>query len=210
VAVRCGPYAPVHRPSARAAATSASPPGRIRPAAVRAATFATSTCDHVLRGRRRDPQPGLGPLLVVHHQRSLPARLRHPAGSRAWPYSARVRLHASAEVVAEHDRITPAAGLLIPVDAHSCILETGSRSLRDLVGHLTGLDVGFDVLEPPELRTLLREPAGRYAAAARYPYAVPGGRGRHRPSGDGVRGLGPGERGGVRRVSARSCRGCAA
>ena len=45
-------------------------------------------------------------------------------------------------------------------------METGSGSLRDLVGYLTGLDVGFEVLDPPELRALLRELADRYAAAA--------------------------------------------
>ncbi len=86
--------------------------------------------------------------------------------SRAWPYPARVRLHAPAEVIAQHDRVTPAAGLLTPVDRNSCILETGSGSLHDLVGYLTGLDVGFEVLDPPELRALLRELSERYAAAA--------------------------------------------
>ncbi len=86
--------------------------------------------------------------------------------SAAWAYPARVRLHAAAEVVAGHDRVTPAAGLLTPVDEHSCILETGSGSLHDLVGYLTGLDVDFDVLDPPELRTLLRELAERCATAA--------------------------------------------
>jgi predicted DNA-binding transcriptional regulator YafY len=86
--------------------------------------------------------------------------------SRGWAYPARVRLHAPAEVVAEHERVTPAAGLLTPVDGHSCILETGSGNLRDLVGYLTGLDVGFEVLDPPELRELFRELAERYAVAA--------------------------------------------
>jgi hypothetical protein len=45
-------------------------------------------------------------------------------------------------------------------------METGSGSLRDLVGFLTSLDVGFEVLDPPELRALLRELAARYSAAA--------------------------------------------
>ena len=85
-------------------------------------------------------------------------------GSLAWTHPARVRLHAPAEVVAE--RIPPAAGLLRPVDEHSCVLETGGDSLRDLVGYLTSLDVGFEVLDPPELRSLLRTLADRYAAAA--------------------------------------------
>jgi predicted DNA-binding transcriptional regulator YafY len=86
--------------------------------------------------------------------------------SLGWKYPARVRLHVSAEVIAEHKLITPAGGLLRPIDEHSCILETGSGSLGDLVGYLTSLDVAFDVLDPPELRTLLRELAARYAAAA--------------------------------------------
>ncbi len=85
-------------------------------------------------------------------------------GSLAWAHPARVRLHASAEAVAE--LIAPAGGLLHPVDERSCILETGADSLRDLVGYLTSLDMGFEVLDPPELRTLLRELADRYAAAA--------------------------------------------
>jgi hypothetical protein len=67
------------------------------------------------------------------------------------------------------DRISPAGGLLHPVGARTCILETGADSLRDLVGYLTGLDVGFEVLDPPELRALLRDLADRYAAAAAEP-----------------------------------------
>ena len=53
-----------------------------------------------------------------------------------------------------------------PVDEHRCLLETGGDSLRDLVGFLTSLDVAFEVLDPPELRLLLRELADRYALAA--------------------------------------------
>jgi predicted DNA-binding transcriptional regulator YafY len=84
-------------------------------------------------------------------------------GSLAWKHPARVRLHAPAEVIAE--RVTPAAGPLRPVDEHSCVLETGGDSLRDLVGYLTSLDVAFEVLDPPELRTLLRETATRQQLA---------------------------------------------
>jgi hypothetical protein len=78
-----------------------------------------------------------------------------------------VRLLVPAEAVAE--RVPPAAGLLRPVDGHSCIPETGGDTLHGLVGHLTGLDVPFQVLDPPELRALLRRPAQRYAAAATPP-----------------------------------------
>jgi predicted DNA-binding transcriptional regulator YafY len=84
--------------------------------------------------------------------------------SLGWPHPARVRLHASAEDIGE--RLPPAAGLLTPEGVDRCLLETGSGSLPDLVGFLTSLDVGFEVLDPPELRTLLRELAERYRAAA--------------------------------------------
>lgn len=84
--------------------------------------------------------------------------------SLAWKHPARVRLHVSVEQIAE--RVPPAAGLLLPEGEDSCILETGSGSLHDLVGWLTSLDVGFEVLDPPELRALLRWLAQRYAAAA--------------------------------------------
>ncbi len=88
-------------------------------------------------------------------------------GSLAWTHQARIRLHASAEAIA--DIIPAEAGLLHPIDEHSCVLETGSDSLRDLVRYLTNIDVAFEVLDPPELRTLLRELADRYTAAAMIP-----------------------------------------
>lgn len=85
-------------------------------------------------------------------------------GSLAWKHQARVRLLAPIEVMAE--RLPPEAGPLRPLDEDSCLLETGSDSVRDLVRYLTDLDVAFEVLDPPELRTRLRELADRYAAAA--------------------------------------------
>jgi predicted DNA-binding transcriptional regulator YafY len=91
--------------------------------------------------------------------------------SLSWKIPAVVRLSASAQVIAE--RIRPESGELSPVDEHSCILKTGGDSLRGLVSYLTGLDVAFEVLEPPELRTVLRELADRYAAAAGDPVEDP-------------------------------------
>lgn len=88
-------------------------------------------------------------------------------GSLAWTHQARIRLHDSAQAIAEI--LPPEAGLLHPIDEDSCLLETGSDSLHDLVRYLTNLNVGFTVLEPPELRTLLRELADRYATAAAEP-----------------------------------------
>ena len=87
------------------------------------------------------------------------------SASRGWPIPARIRLHAPATVIA--DRITPAGGLLTPLDEHTCLLETGGGTMLNLVGYLTSLEVAFDVLDPPELRDLLGTLAERYAAAVR-------------------------------------------
>lgn len=94
----------------------------------------------------------------------MAAHVVRGTASLAWKHPARVRLHAPAEAIAE--RVPAAGGLIRPIDEHSCVLETGSDSLRDLVGFLTSLDGDFEVLDPPELRALLRQLAGRYAAAA--------------------------------------------
>jgi predicted DNA-binding transcriptional regulator YafY len=97
------------------------------------------------------------------------AHVLRGVGSRAWKYQARVRLHVPAEVIAE--RLTPADGLLQPVDEHSCLLQTGSDSLHDLAAYLGKLDVAFTVLDPPELRTLLHTLATRYTTAtAHHPF----------------------------------------
>ncbi|WP_106535995.1 helix-turn-helix transcriptional regulator [Haloactinopolyspora alba] len=118
---------------------------------------------------RADPRTPIGPRFVPREPPEDAARhVVRGTGSLAWTYQARVRLHAPAETVAE--RLTPAAGLLQAVDDDSCVLETGGDSLRDLVGFLTSVDVGFEVLDPPELRALFRELAERYAAAAGAPF----------------------------------------
>ncbi|GAA3038904.1 YafY family protein [Streptosporangium longisporum] len=102
------------------------------------------------------------------------AHVLRGAGSAALRYPARVRLHAPLEVIAE--RLTPAAGLLRAADGADgadgeggeggCLLETGADSLHDLAAFLGSLDVPFTVLDPPELRALLRTLATRYAEAA--------------------------------------------
>ena len=64
--------------------------------------------------------------------------------------------------------IAPAAGLLQADGEHTSILETGADSLHELAAFLGSLEVAFTVIEPPELRDLLRTPADRYKAATRY------------------------------------------
>ncbi|MEU7001273.1 YafY family protein [Nonomuraea sp. NPDC046570] len=108
-------------------------------------------------GPRFTPREPPGGDAVVHVLRGV--------GSTAWRHPARVRLHAPAETIAE--RIPPTAGLLVSVDEENCVLETGGDSLHNLAGFLGTLDVGFTVLDPPELRDLLATLADRYKAASR-------------------------------------------
>ncbi|MET7426296.1 WYL domain-containing protein [Dactylosporangium sp. NPDC005555] len=84
--------------------------------------------------------------------------------SAAWRVPARIRLHAPiAEVSA---RLASVAGLLTPVTGTSCDLETGADSLMDLAGFLGATGFRFTVLDPPQLRDLLRDLAARYQAAS--------------------------------------------
>jgi predicted DNA-binding transcriptional regulator YafY len=82
----------------------------------------------------------------------------------AYPVSARVTIHASAEAVAE--RISPAAGIVEVVDARTCVLRTGARSLDNLAYHLVALGLDFTVDDPPELIDHIRAMADRLARAA--------------------------------------------
>ncbi len=118
------------------------------------------------RADRIDPRPPTGPRFVPREPpEDAATHVVRGAGSLAWPHPARVRLHRPAAEV----ELPAAAGLVTPIDERTCLLETGAESLRDLVGFLTGLDVDFEVLDPPGLRDLLRRLATRCAAAAAIP-----------------------------------------
>ena len=82
----------------------------------------------------------------------------------AWRYRARVTVHAPAEVVTE--RINPAVGLVEAVDADTCVLDTGADTVQTLAVYLGMLELDFEVTEPPELVTHLRDLADRYGRAA--------------------------------------------
>ncbi|MGC4760089.1 helix-turn-helix transcriptional regulator [Micromonospora trifolii] len=92
------------------------------------------------------------------------AHVLRGVGSTAWPHPARVRLHASAEAMAQ--RVPTTAGLLEAIDERACLLHTGGESLGNLAAFLSTLAVDFDVLDPPELRTVVRDVAARFARAA--------------------------------------------
>ncbi|WP_406080698.1 helix-turn-helix transcriptional regulator [Micromonospora sp. NBC_00858] len=107
-------------------------------------------------GPRFTPREPPGGDAVAHVLRGV--------GSTAWPHPARVRLHAPADRMAQ--RIPSTAGLLEAIDEHSCLLHTGGESLSNLAAFLGTLEVDLDVLDPPELRDVLRGVAARLGRAA--------------------------------------------
>jgi predicted DNA-binding transcriptional regulator YafY len=118
------------------------------------------------RADRIRPLPPTGPRFVPREPPGgdAAAHVLRGVASLAWKYQARIRVHGPASVVAE--RSTPTSGQITPVDDSTCELVTGTDSLHDLATYLSKFDLAFTVLEPPELRDLLRELAARYTAAA--------------------------------------------
>ncbi|WP_433133281.1 helix-turn-helix transcriptional regulator [Micromonospora sp. CA-240977] len=110
-------------------------------------------------GPRFTPREPPGGDAVAHVLRGV--------GSTAWPHPARVRLHASADRVAQ--RIPTTAGLLEAIDERSCLLHTGGESLSNLAAFLSTIEVDFDVLDPPELRAVVGAVAARFGRAAQVP-----------------------------------------
>jgi len=84
--------------------------------------------------------------------------------SAPYRYQARILVHASADVVAEH--VPPTVGVLAPAGPATCLLTIGSDSLDALAFHTAMLDLDFTVLAPPELITRLATLAGRLTAAS--------------------------------------------
>ena len=64
-------------------------------------------------------------------------------------YRARVLLHASVDEARSH--MGAFEGVLEPVSAHRCILQTGASTLDGLAVHIAMLGVDFEIIEPAEL-----------------------------------------------------------
>ncbi len=79
-------------------------------------------------------------------------------------FRARIIVHAPAETVRE--TMSPAWGVVEPIDAHRSRLETGASSLGVLAAWLACLLVDFEVEEPPELVDHLSLVANRLERAA--------------------------------------------
>ena len=78
-------------------------------------------------------------------------------------YVARIVIDAPAEEVAR--RVPPTVGVVEPDGLDRAVLTTGADDLDLLAGHLVGLGLSFEALEPPELRARLRRVARSLATS---------------------------------------------
>jgi predicted DNA-binding transcriptional regulator YafY len=83
------------------------------------------------------------------------------SGVAPYRYAARVVVHASPETVLA--MVPPTVGRVEPHD-RGALLTVGGDSLTSLAGHLVALDLPFEALDPPELRTLLHRMGARLVA----------------------------------------------
>jgi predicted DNA-binding transcriptional regulator YafY len=97
----------------------------------------------------------------------LAAYLTRGVSSRPYRYQARITLHAPAQAAA--DRLPPTVGAIEAVDERTCLLHTGSNSLDEIAIYVGLSGFRFQVHEPPELVTRVRELADRLAEAAAPP-----------------------------------------
>ncbi|GAA2600196.1 WYL domain-containing protein [Dactylosporangium fulvum] len=114
---------------------------------------------------RLRPRTPTGPRFVPREPPAPPAeQLSQSVASDVYRFRARILMHAPAEVVA--DRSSPTAGRLEPLDDARCVLHTGSNSLEQLALYVALKGIPFEVLDPPELVTVIRGLAQRLTAAA--------------------------------------------
>ncbi|NSC20873.1 YafY family transcriptional regulator [Streptomyces albus subsp. chlorinus] len=85
----------------------------------------------------------------------LAAWVSEGVSTRVYPVRTTVLLHAPMERAAE--RISMSAGMLEPVDEHSCLLRTGGYSLEAVLVHVLMLGFDFEVREPEPLREHMAE-----------------------------------------------------
>ena len=111
----------------------------------------------VVSGHRTAPRELSDDEITALISRGVPTAARR--------YRTRVTVLAPAEAIAE--RVGPWVGTVEPIDASSCVLETGADDLDILAVHLGLLNVDFVVTEPPELVTHMRALGERYSRAVR-------------------------------------------
>ncbi|MFD8867768.1 helix-turn-helix transcriptional regulator [Streptomyces sp. NPDC059590] len=117
------------------------------------------------RADRITPTPPHGPRFDPRRPpaEDLAAYVREGVSTTAYAARATVLLRVSAERAAEH--VPPAAGVLEPVDEHSCLLHCGAGSLDVMVIHIALMGLDFEVREPVELTDHVRELRDRLTRA---------------------------------------------
>lgn len=117
-----------------------------------------------LRLDRMTDVRAVGTTFVAREAPDAASYVRRSISSAAYPYVARVRYHAPAEVIA---RSFSAASVDIEADgADACIMTTGASDPTLMVPWLALPGVDFEVLEPPEVATAVGEVAERLRRAA--------------------------------------------
>jgi predicted DNA-binding transcriptional regulator YafY len=94
----------------------------------------------------------------------MAAYVRRSLATAPYQFVARVTFHAPAAVVSE--RVSPAAGIVEPVDDQTCVVTYGGESLRTLGVFVGMVGVDFTVEEPPELAEHLVRMGERFLRAA--------------------------------------------
>lgn len=97
------------------------------------------------------------------------AYLSRAIGSAPYRHQAKVILHTPADRA--RAVVTPASGLIEPIDDDTCLFTVGGNDLDPIPVYLAQLGFDFTVLEPPELIEQVRVLAGRFSRSLR------GGRG---------------------------------
>jgi predicted DNA-binding transcriptional regulator YafY len=78
----------------------------------------------------------------------------------------RARIKVLASAAALMGRFPPHLGLIEPIDARSCFLETGASSYENIAMHLSLIGADFEIVEPAELMEEVRKLSDRYRRAA--------------------------------------------
>jgi predicted DNA-binding transcriptional regulator YafY len=115
------------------------------------------------RADRLRPRIPTGPRFTPRQEPDVAAYLSRGVSTAPYRYQARITLYVSAEVAA--DRIPPTVGVIEAVDRETCLLHTGSNSLDEIAVYVGLFDFRFQVHEPPELVTRLRDLAARLTEA---------------------------------------------
>ncbi|MFI8998121.1 helix-turn-helix transcriptional regulator [Streptomyces sp. NPDC053542] len=118
------------------------------------------------RADRITPTPPHGPRVAPRTPpaEDLAAYVSEGVSRAVYAVSATVLLHAPLEEAAQ--RVSPMAGTLEAVDAHTCLLRAGAANPDALVVFLMMTGFDFEVREPPELLEHIREIRDRLSRAS--------------------------------------------